>query len=69
MINVKGFSGVWHQVSLLSRIRKAEGEQRRKGRKEAGRRGKEDDRMGRGEGGGSGGGEQGKQRRKAKEQQ
>ena len=46
MINVKGFSGVWHQVSLLSRIRKAEREQRRKGRMEGGRRGKEDDRMG-----------------------
>lgn len=41
MINVKGFSGVWHKVSLLSRIRKGEREQRRKGRKdgeEGGRR-------------------------------
>ena len=27
MINVKGFSGVWHKVSLLSRIRKGEREE------------------------------------------
>ena len=40
MINVKGFSGVWHKVSLLSRIRKGEREQRRKGVK-MGRRGEE----------------------------
>lgn len=36
MINVKGFSGVWQKVSLLSRIRKGEREQRRKGRKDTG---------------------------------
>lgn len=66
MINVKGFSGVWQKVSLLSRDKKGRKGTEKKGEeRHGGGERKEDDRMGREREEGAEAWEEEKQRRKA----